>query len=648
MQLLYSELASSKQIQQLADLVSRAKSAYYAGKNLRVRSEEVPESIKSKIRPNGSWITFDDKTYDLLEDLLRKLDPKNPALSVGAKVSEVKVKAKLPFYMGSLQKVRSAEDLAKWSEKYPGPYSVSEKLDGASLELGYIDGRLTKLYSRGDGTIGQDISYLAQHLDVPQKISKRGEVWIRGEGMISLSRFKQWSSEFKNPRNMASGLTNRKTQHEAHGDLQVLCYRMLSPQMPMEKGFDELHELGFLVPRTRLIKKLEVGELRTLMKTWRTKGKFEIDGLVIAQDKLVTDKPSLGGPANAVAFKDWEQDDSAVTIVEKVEWNLTRHGILFPRIVIKPVELRGTTVTHLSGKTAKFIVYNGIDTGAQIRVRRAGDVIPDLTEQDIIKKVRAKLPPDCTWDKNKVQITPNARNEQDTDRMRVLRLQHTFVTLGIDDLKAATLQNLIGNGYDSVTRILALSASPAKFAVAYGSRTGSKVADQIQQVLKTPQAAALLMDASGSFGKAIGTRKAQMAISKYPNLLKMAATETVNDIANTLLDVPGYHETTANQVAVGLPKFIKWLKLTGFKPITISKKVSGPLKGQVFCFTGFRDKEQAARIISMGGEYSDSLSTKTTVLVASDMTSTKVQVAKKRGITIMPRDKLDRYLDSKA
>ena len=147
--------------------------------------------------------------YDIIKEYIERKYPKNKAISeIGAPVEKNKVK--LPYEMASMDKIKpDTGALELWCKKYKGPYVISCKLDGVS-GLYTTEGDIPRLYTRGDGKIGQDISHLIPYLRLPE--IKEENLVIRGEFIISKSVFvKKYKEEFANPRNMVAGIINQKS-----------------------------------------------------------------------------------------------------------------------------------------------------------------------------------------------------------------------------------------------------------------------------------------------------------------------------------------------------------------------------------------------------------------------------------------------------
>ena len=172
--------------------------------------EKILRDLSSEYYNKGISLVSDE-IFDYLKETLQELDPLNDYLNeIGAPVNE-KEKVKLPYSMGSLDKIKpSTNELEKWKKTYTGPYVISDKLDGISAQL-YITKKENKLYTRGDGEYGQDISYLIEYLFDVSKFPKDNlPISIRGELILSKKNFEKVKDKFKNARNAVAGYVNSK------------------------------------------------------------------------------------------------------------------------------------------------------------------------------------------------------------------------------------------------------------------------------------------------------------------------------------------------------------------------------------------------------------------------------------------------------
>lgn len=573
-----------------------------------------------------------DADYDKLEEELRARNPAHPILKHSGAVVPTKMKVRLPFPMPSLTKKKQGFD--EWAADYPGPYVVSWKIDGISALKD--DRKASKLYTRGrsGNTEGGDISFLLPYLGLPQK---DGTV-VRGELVMRNSTFaSKWSTEFANPRNMAAGLTNRKTVHPAVADMTFMVFELIEPRMKPSAALARAKALGYTVVPHKVYPKLTEQQLLKLLAAARANGRYEVDGLVIAQDRKTP--VSKTDPEHTIAFKADSQDEAAITVITKLEWRETRTGYWFPRIHVKPVRLKGATVGFASAKSAAFVRDNKLGVGAKIRLRRSGDVIPDLRPEDVLSPGRVTYPKSYEWDGAHIRVPKADGQSQD---VRVKRLEHFFVTLGIERFKAATIEKYVEAGFDTPRKILRMTA--AQFSAVEGVSSTSKVIYQQVQKLREGVELPALMYASGLFGRSLGSRKFQAIVNAVPDILKKAH-YTPQVLTRLVDDIPGFDLKQAAAFAVGLPKFLKFftaLNIPLKRPQRL-RTVSKKLQGVAVLFTQFRDAELEKLIVENGGTLASTVRTATVLLTKDPGGDTaKLNAARELGTKIMTGDQFRR------
>lgn len=596
---------------QLGVLVKKCKAAYY----------------------NTDKPLVPDEVYDAIEDELKARNPNHPELKTGAEVPVSRAgKVTLPYPLGSLNKVKPGEGtVSKYTSAYEGPYVVSDKLDGQSLEL-VGDSKGWKLYTRGSGTIGQDVSHLASLLKLPPA---KPEVAVRAEFIMSESNFTKLFKEGKNARNSVSGVLNKdKVDRNIVNSVDIVVYKLLSPKKTPSAGLKYLKTLGFKVVPHKVVDDLDDATLAKYYEGRRTKSPYKIDGIVVEQDRWYPNRQ--GNPDHAVAFKMAMADQAATTKVVGVEWNISRHSHLVPTILVQPVDVAGVTIRRLSGFNYKFIVDNRIGKGAVVKITRSGDVIPDLRAKDVLKPGVPNLP-DVPYVLTDSGVHAVLSDDSNNEVVAVKKLTHFFRTLGVEDVSQATITKLYDDNLDTIIKII--KASPDRLQQIDGiqSTMANKIYNNIQGCLVVTLP--VLMDASGCFERSFGTTRASQIVKAIPKVLD---TDEVK-LKAQIMELPGFNEKTTNSFLSGLPEFKKFFKLIS-KYITLEKpKVVKPtgstFKGQSVLFTGVRSKSAEDYIVSQGGSIASSI-TRATLLITKDMGSgsSKMTKAKELGIKIMTLD----------
>lgn len=628
--------SNTTELKALVDIITRARAAYYnddTGQYLVVKRNEVPAVLQLVFKKLGDGKgTVTDAVYDELESRLRAISPNHSLLKTTGAPPSKKLKIKLPFHMAGLSEIRG-DAVDRWLADNQGPYVVSDKIDGVSIGVVYNGKRLA--FTRGNGSEGGDISFMAKDLGLPYLRAYKFKT--RGEIVMPVDKFNRLFKEhYKNPRAMVSGITNKNSLHEGLSHCHVYMYELVSPRMAPSAGLAKLKQLGFRVVPFKTFKTLDSVKLQKILETRRAAVPYEMDGLVVALDKKTAE--STAEPKHTVKYKDTTAFAGATVTVVEVQWDVTRTGALFPRVMIKPVQLGGVTVTYCSGKSARRIENLGIGAGAKLSIVRAGDVIPDIVS--VVKAVKPQLPNPkqfgkWVWKGDHVFLTNPKSNADAANSIKVQRLAFFFTTIGVERFRVATVQKFVDAGHTSVAKILKLTHSQF-VSVEGGSVVLEKVWTQLQTALtSTPMH--IVMYASGIFGRNFGSRRLLAIMAGLPNVLALKPDHKLVDLIDAL---EGFDAVTSEQFVKHLPAFNNWLQTCpSLKPVTKAKtvKVAGNrLKNQFILFTGFRDANLSKEIEKQSGTVVESL-TKATILLAADpnSTSSKVVGARAKGITVM-------------
>lgn len=338
-----------------------------------------------------------DAAYDALEDELRKLDPNHSHFgTVGAAApsggSWPKVAHSIP--MGSLKKCQFDADAAKVSGDghadlrawWPGkPVAITHKLDGISIGLVYRDRKLVQAITRGDGSIGEDITRNVLLMEGAVRVLPKGvpdTVYVRGEIICRKSAFKAHFPGESNPRNTAAGTAKRQTGFEKAKYLTVVAYQYLPEGVPLASKYTEIDILrtnGFVVPPTYTAS--SVGDVIRIFDEYvaskRDALDWEIDGLVVDVDDR-DQREALGAhnmrPNGARALK--FPHDQKPSVLRDIRWQVGKSGRLTPVADFDTVNLAGANVSKASLHTASRVTGLKLFIGCRILVSRRNDVIP--------------------------------------------------------------------------------------------------------------------------------------------------------------------------------------------------------------------------------------------------------------------------------
>jgi len=369
-----------------------------------------------------------DNEYDILREYIIGKYPDNTIVkNIGAPITKNKVI--LPYNMPSMDKIKpDTNALSNWMTKYKGDYVLSCKLDGVS-GMYSTEGEVPKLYTRGDGKVGQDVSHLLRVLNLPQKKTGEQGIVVRGEFIIPKNVFKEkYSQQFANPRNLVSGIVNSKTIDEKTQDLHFVTYEVIYPPMNIGEQIEILNRIGYEVVQNRKEDFLSNEMLSTTLMDWRTNYEYEVDGIIVTDDNLHPRKD--GNPEYAFAFKMVISDQMAEAKVLDVIWEPSKSGYLKPRVQIEPIQLGGVTIQYATGFNGEFIEKNKIGIGAVIQIIRSGDVIPHIKSVTTPAE-NPKMPEQSYhWTKNHVDIVLD-NFETDTTVIRK-NITEFFTKLDVD------------------------------------------------------------------------------------------------------------------------------------------------------------------------------------------------------------------------
>lgn len=598
---------------------------------------------------NEKQPVFSDNIYDMIKDYLEEKNPAHPILKhVGAAVEDRK--EPLPYYMGSLDKIKGEID--KFKKKYPGSYLVSDKLDGNSGLFTSIKGQ-QKLYSRGDGKIGQNASHVIPFIQgIPSNI-KEADIAIRGEIIISKQSFDKLKAKGANARNMVAGMLNAKVP-----DLQVakatqfIAYEVISPKMEPADQIPYMKKLGFQPVHSVLLQEdqLTNTKLSDILTKRREESPFEIDGIVVMHNKQ-HNRVTEGNPPYGFAFKSIHTMAKAEVIVQSVEWNISKDGYLVPTVLFGSVALGGVSIQRATGFNAKFISDNKIGPGSKIVIMRSGDVIPYIHQVLNPSETGEPQMPDApyVWNDTEVNIMIPDEHKKDNDELQLKNLEHFIKKIEVVGLGPGNIKKMFQAGFTTPKSIFAATAKDLLKVDGFQAKTAEKVYAAIQE--KNGKLSCLqLMEASNTLGRGLGGKKLELITEAFPTILSNRYVPTVTELIN----VKGVEKTTANLFISNLPHFFKFIddnKLTDAcskeaAPVVVA--VAGPsgtaptanFSGKKFVFTGFRNKEWEQAIKSMGGDVSSSVSKNTTLVIAKDVNedSTKITAAKKHNIPVISID----------
>lgn len=594
----------------------------------------------------GSPIMTDD-LYDVLKQRLKKINPKNPFLKkVGAPVKGEKVK--LPYYMGSLDKIRDdPKHVENFKKKYPGNYVISDKLDGISALLVFHRNTVS-MYTRGDGEYGQDISRLASMIStIPNPTSISIPLVVRGEIILSRSSWNELKHKGANARNVVAGAVNAKTpDSEVTRHLQFISYEVLAPKESPSQAFTHLKQLGFKTPHYVIMSDVEMNNetLSKLLIQRREKSEFECDGIVVRHDK---DHKYISGknPKYAFAYKSILTHEEAEVIIHSVEWNVSKDGFLKPTLLFDTVVLAGVKIQRATGFNAQFIEKNKIGPGSRVVIIRSGDVIPHVMR--VLSPSATGKPSMPTesfeWTDTHVDIYVTG---DENEEMKLKQMEFFVNQMDINYLAKGTLAKLVTAGFNTLPKIMNLKESDLLKIDGIQSKGAKKIFDSIQAT-KSRATCVDYLNATNKLGRGIGRKKIEMLVQAYPDILQGKVPSI-----DASVKIEGLSLATIQSMIQALPSTFKLIHeidssvCTSQKtksvtpPSSPSNKHLKELEGKSIIFTGFRNKEWEEQLKTVQCKVANSVTKSLYLVVALDPseTSGKLQKAREYQLTIVSKN----------
>jgi NAD-dependent DNA ligase len=486
-----------------------------------------------------------DTEYDIIKDYFEIKCPfeySSWSKEIGAPVEQNKNKAILPYEMGSMDKIKpDTNALLSWTKKFKGPYVLSCKLDGVS-GLYSTEGKSPKLYTRGDGKVGQDISYLIPYLNLPKN---KGLV-IRGEFIISKNVFEtKYKNEFANPRNMVAGIINHKTVDKNKiNDVHFVAYEVIKPILDPSEQMEFLrNDLKTECVLNRLEKTISNELLSQILIDNRRMYDYEIDGIIVTNNQIYERKS--GNPEQAFAFKMVLSEQLAESIVVDVIWTPSKDGYLKPRVQILPINLGGVRIEYATGFNGAFIRDNNIGVGAIIKIVRSGDVIPHILNVPVPAE-KPKMP-DVSYKWNNTNVDIVLENIDEDETVREKNITGFFKGIEVDGLGSGNVSRIIEAGFNTIPKIINMSTDDFLKVEGFKSTMANKIYNGIKEKLSTASLISL-MSASNLFGRTLGEKKIELIMNEYPDIL--ISKESIQEKTQKILSVKGIAEKSATSFLV--------------------------------------------------------------------------------------------------
>jgi DNA ligase (NAD+) len=625
--------------------------------------------------------SVEDAEYDRLYRELETLEQENPHLvradspthRTGDVVLSGFEKYKHEYNLYSLGDAFSREELEEFDERVrkviPKPEYICElKIDGLSLSLKYTEGKLEVAATRGDGTVGENITENVKRIkDVPLVLKEPIDIVVRGEAYLPRKNFVKLNTErelegkapFANPRNAAAGtLRQLDTKEVSKRGLATFLYQEASPATndTQEEVLEYLEKLGLVVNKERVFAKSidEVWSFIERVATMRDSLDYDIDGVVVKVNNL-DEQEELGftvkAPRWAIAYK--FPAELAETKILSVDWTVGRTGVVTPTANMEPVTLAQTTVSRATLHNVDYIKEKDIRLNDRVMIYKAGDIIP------AVQRVLLEKRPEDSVEMDIPKFCPECSSElvhfEDEVALRCInplcpaqnreKLIH-FASRGA--------MNISGLGQSIVTQLFTNNLVK-DVADIYQLQLDQLVAlEKIQEKSATKLLAAIEASKQNSaekllFGlgiRHVGAKAAKLLMERFGNLrsLSQASLEEISEI-------PSLGEVIAKAVTTyfateGAQLLLNELEEAGvnFEYLGLKPKTDSLLSGKTVVLTGkltsMTRTEAKEKLEAWGANVSGSVSKKTALVVAGAEAGSKLVKAQELGIEIWSEEEL--------
>lgn len=616
-----------------------------------------------------------DRLLRELEDLEKEYPalalPDSPAQRVGGQAVSKFEKVEHPVPLMSLQDVFSMEELDDFMEKiladHPdAEFSVEPKIDGLSVALEYVNGLFVRGATRGDGNVGEDVTENLKTIrsipmrieNAPPRLIVRGEVFMPKKSFerLNLEQEKLGKPLFANPRNAAAGsLRQLDPKIAARRGLDILVFNVqLAEGVSFSTHAESLNYLRSLkfkvIPAFLLSAIADVNARVAAIDTGREAYTYDIDGAVIKVNDLAL-REKLGATAKfprwAAAYK--YPPEIKPTVVEDIVVQVGRTGVLTPKAVVKPVRLAGTTVTNATLHNQDFISERDIRIGDTVRIRKAGEIIPEILDVDFTKRPEGTQPyilpshcPVCGAQTAKDEDGAFLRCTGISCPAQLSRNIAHFVSrdaMDIEGLGSAIVDALIEKDHiKSPADIYYLTLDELKSLWQKGGKAAEKLLAAVES--SKQQDLSRLIYALGI--RQVGSKAGKVLASHFGSLDALASA-TVDEL--TQIDDIG--AVTAKSIAEWFAEpqsmeMIERLRQAGVNFESTRIVSDTRFAGKVFVLTGalskFTREEASEKIELLGGKVSGSVSKKTSFVIVGENAGSKERKARELGITILSED----------
>ena len=615
-----------------------------------------------------------DSEYDQLYRELVELEtahpdeilPESPTHRVGGVVLKGFTKYQHLYPLYSLQDAFSREELEAFDQRvrkeFPSVSYVCElKIDGLSISLTYENGVLVTGATRGDGSVGEDITEnLKRVKDIPLVLPEPVNITVRGECYMPRASFDRVNQirqengepEFANPRNAAAGtLRQLDTKIVAKRNLATFLYQEVSPtdQSSQEGVLEKLARLGFVVNQERVLAEdmEQIWDFIQKVAQFREDLPYDIDGIVIKVNDLAIQEElgfTVKAPKWAVAYKFPAEEKEAKIL--SVDWTVGRTGVVTPTANLTPVQLAGTTVSRATLHNVDYIAEKDIHQEDTVIVYKAGDIIPAVLRVVKDKRVSDQalvIPTQC----------PSCQSEllhfEDEVALRCINpLCPAQIKEGLNHFASRDAMNITGLGpavveklfaaqlVEDVAGIYRLTVEDLLTLEGFKEKSAEKLYEAIQ-ASKENSAEKLLF---GLGIRHVGSKVSQILLQEFHDLDQLATADPERIAGIDSLGMVVAESLKSYFAQEGSKRLLQELKEAGVNLTYLGEKVAADaaLSGMTVVLTGKLERltrsEAKAKLESLGAKVTGSVSKKTDLVVAGSDAGSKLTKAQELGIQV--------------
>ena len=615
-----------------------------------------------------------DSEYDQLYRELVELEtahpdeilPESPTHRVGGVVLKGFTKYQHQYPLYSLQDAFSREELEAFDQRvrkeFPSISYVCElKIDGLSISLTYENGVLVTGATRGDGSVGEDITEnLKRVKDIPLVLPEPVNITVRGECYMPRASFDRVNQirqengepEFANPRNAAAGtLRQLDTKIVAKRNLATFMYQEVSPtdQSSQEGVLEKLARLGFVVNQERVLAEdmEQIWDFIQKVAQLREDLPYDIDGIVIKVNDLAVQEElgfTVKAPKWAVAYKFPAEEKEAKIL--SVDWTVGRTGVVTPTANLTPVQLAGTTVSRATLHNVDYIAEKDIHQDDTVIVYKAGDIIPAVLRVVKDKRVSDQalaIPTHC----------PSCQSEllhfEDEVALRCINpLCPAQMKEGLNHFASRDAMNITGLGpavveklfaaqlVEDVAGIYRLTVEDLLTLEGFKEKSAEKLYEAIQ-ASKENSAEKLLF---GLGIRHVGSKVSQILLQEFHDLDQLATADPERIASIDSLGMVVAESLKRYFAQEGSKRLLQELKEAGVNMTYLGEKVAADaaLSGMTVVLTGKLERltrsEAKAKLESLGAKVTGSVSKKTDLVVAGSDAGSKLTKAQELGIQV--------------